>query len=154
MDQYQEFIAASRYARWREEDGRRETWKESTDRVRNFWLGRTPKRLHKEINEAVDGIYTLDAMGSMRVMMTAGAALERDNVAGYNCAYAHVDHVRLFDELAYILLCGTGMGYSVEKHHVSKLAEVAEEFHAALTTIVVPDSKVGWAKSLRQLISL
>ena len=101
-----------------------------------------------------DAITDLEVMPSMRCLMTAGPALERDNVAGFNCSYLPIDHPRAFDELMYILLCGTGVGFSVERQYITKLPEVAEEFHDSETTIVVPDSKVGWAKSFRQLVSL
>jgi ribonucleoside-triphosphate reductase len=153
VDQYQEFIAASRYARWLPEELRRETWGETVTRYVTFW---TDKGL-LDIKEAVElenAIHSLETMPSMRCLMTAGPALERDNVAGFNCSYLPIDHPRSFDELMYILLCGTGVGFSVERQYVGKLPEVSEEFHETDTTIVVPDSKIGWAKSFRQLISL
>jgi ribonucleoside-diphosphate reductase alpha chain len=109
-----------------------------------------PKDLYKELRDA---IYNLDVMPSMRAMMTAGEALERDNVAGYNCSYLPIDDVKSFDEAMYILLCGTGVGFSVESKYVNKLPEVPELFKSD-TTIVVSDSKAGWAKALRQLIAL
>jgi ribonucleoside-triphosphate reductase len=151
MDQYQEFIAASRYARWMSEVGRRETWEESVLRYMHFWddklTGEESLILQKAISD-------LEVMPSMRCIMTAGPALERDNVAGFNCSYLPMDHPRAFDELMYILLCGTGVGFSVERQYVSQLPDVAEEFHESESTIVVPDSKIGWAKSFRQLVSL
>lgn len=153
MEQYQEFIAASRYARWLPEEGRRETWLETVDRYVNFWRDRGAIS-HDEGEEIANAIHSLEVMPSMRCLMTAGPALDRDNVAGFNCSYLPIDHPRAFDELCYILLCGTGVGFSVERQYVSKLPEIAEEFHTSDTTIVVPDSKIGWAKSLRQLISL
>ena len=153
MEQYQEFIAASRYARWLPEEGRRETWVETVGRYVQFWRD---KGLITAPEKAMlgDAIHGLEVMPSMRALMTAGPALDRDNVAGFNCAYLPIDHPRAFDELMYILLCGTGVGFSVESKAVKSLPEVAEEFHDTDTTIVVPDSKVGWAKSYRQLISL
>lgn len=153
MEPYQQFIAASRYARWLPEEGRRETWVETVDRYINFWRDRG-SITHDEGEELANAIHSLEVMPSMRCLMTAGPALERDNVAGFNCSYLPIDHPRAFDELMYILLCGTGVGFSVERQYISKLPEVAEEFHSSETTIHVPDSKVGWAKSLRQLVSL
>lgn len=153
MDQYQEFIAASRYARWLPEQKRRETWEETVGRYCDFWL-RSRKLDAKNAHIIYDAITTLNVMPSMRCLMTAGPALERDNVAGFNCSYLPIDHPRAFDELMYILLCGTGVGFSVERQYVGKLPEVAETFHDSETAIVVPDSKIGWAKSFRQLMSL
>ena len=101
-----------------------------------------------------DSIKNLEVVGSMRATMAAGPALERDNVAGFNCSYLPIDHPRAFDELMYILLCGTGVGFSVERQYVTKLPDVSEEFNDSETTIMVPDSKIGWAKSFRQLVSL
>ena len=159
--EYQQFIAARTYARWLPEEGRRETWDETVDRYMDFWKdrflynnGQNNLLSTKDYNELRDAIRYLDVMPSMRCLMTAGAALERDNVAGFNCSYLPIDHPRAFDELMYILLCGTGVGYSVERQYVSQLPDVAEEFHETDTTIAVPDSKVGWAKSFRQLVSL
>jgi ribonucleoside-diphosphate reductase alpha chain len=151
MDSYQEFIAASRYARWLPEEQRRETWGETVQRYVGFWDDKLKPSETVELQQAIEG---LEVMPSMRCLMTAGPALERDNVAGFNCSYLPIDHPRAFDELMYILLCGTGVGFSVERQYIQKLPEVAEEFHDTDTTIVVPDSKVGWAKSLRQLVSL
>lgn len=153
MNQYQEFIAASRYARWLPDKGRRESWDETVDRYIKFWEDRGDLDV-TEARGLGDAIREMDVMPSMRCLMTAGPALERDNVAGFNCSYLPIDHPRAFDELCYILLCGTGVGFSVERQYVSKLPEVAETFHPTDSTIVVPDSKIGWAKSLRQLISL
>ena len=153
MDQYQEFIAASRYARWLPEHKRRETWEETVGRYVQFW---EDKGVVSHTDKAMlsDAITFLNVMPSMRCLMTAGPALERDNVAGFNCSYLPIDHPRAFDELMYILLCGTGVGFSVERQYVGKLPEVAETFHDSDTAIVVPDSKIGWAKSFRQLMSL
>jgi ribonucleoside-triphosphate reductase len=154
MDQYQEFIAASRYARWLPEEGRRETWEETVKRYIEFWCLRGSIDAGNDASELYHAIKDLEVMPSMRCLMTAGPALERDNVAGFNCSYLPIDHPRAFDELMYILLCGTGVGFSVERQYINKLPDVAEEFHDSETTIAVPDSKIGWAKSFRQLISL
>ena len=153
MNQYQEFIAASRYARWVPAQQRRETWPETVERYVDFWLSKK-KITEEEASVLRYDITNLDVMPSMRCLMTAGPALERDNVAGFNCSYLPIDHPRAFDELMYVLLCGTGVGFSVERQYVGKLPEVAEKFHDTETTIVVPDSKIGWAKSFRQLVSL
>ena len=153
MNQYQEFIHKSRYARWMPEEKRRETWMETVTRYVNFWVERDQINTStaKELWEA---IHNLDVMPSMRCMMTAGKALDKDNVAGFNCSYLHIDHPRAFDELMYVLMCGTGVGFSVERNFINKLPAVAETFHATETTIVVADSKIGWASAFRELISL
>ena len=153
MDSYQQYIHKSRYARWREEDNRRETWAETVRRYTDFWVARgqidydTSEMLYK-------AIYNQDVMPSMRCLMTAGKALDRDNMAGFNCSYVAVDNIRVFDEILYVLMCGTGVGFSVERQSVNKLPEVAEEFHETDTTIIVQDSKIGWAKAFRELVSL
>jgi ribonucleoside-diphosphate reductase alpha chain len=153
MDTYQQYIHKSRYARWREEDNRRETWKETVERYVDFFKdrGQINERLRQELFQA---IYDQEVMPSMRCLMTAGKALDRDNMAGFNCSYVAVDHPRVFDEILYILMCGTGVGFSVERQSVAKLPIVAEEFYETETTIVVQDSKIGWAKAFRELVSL
>ena len=153
MDDYQRYIAASRYARWLPEEGRRETWDETVTRYMNFWDAKDTLDL-EEYAELHKAITNLEVMPSMRCLMTAGPALERDNVAGFNCSYLPVDHPRAFDELMYILLCGTGVGYSVENKYVKQLPEVPSAFFPTDTDIVVADSKVGWAKAFKQLVSL
>ncbi len=153
MDSYQQYIHKSRYARWREEDNRRETWEETVQRYIDFWVdrGQINKATAKTLYSA---IYNQDIMPSMRCLMTAGKALDRDNMAGFNCSYIAVDHVRAFDEILYVLMCGTGVGFSVERQSVNKLPEVGEEFHETDTTIIVQDSKIGWAKAFRELVTL
>ena len=152
MNQYQQYIALSRYARWIPELNRRETWKETVDRyMTNVVSDKVSKDTYKQLEDA---IYNLNVMPSMRAMMTAGAAMERDNTCAYNCSYLAVDDPKCFDEAMFILLCGTGVGFSVERQYISKLPEVPDELYKSDTTIVVSDSKEGWAKSLRQLISL
>lgn len=150
---YSTYIHRSRYARFRDDLGRRETWDETVSRLCDFWLGRYPE-LADEIAEIKESILNLDVMPSMRSLMTAGEALDRDEVAGYNCAFTVIDSPRSFDEIMYVLLCGTGMGFSVQSKYVSKLPEIAEEMHETDTTIVVADSKIGWASAFRELISL
>ena len=156
---YQQFIHLSRYSRWLPEKGRRETWDETVDRYFNFfdWHLKEyhnyslPQETREELRQAV---LNLEIMPSMRCLMTAGEALKRDNIAGYNCSYAHINRIRAFDEILYVLMCGTGVGFSVERLFVDKLPTIAEEFSDTDTTIVVADSKQGWAKAFRELISL
>lgn len=149
--QYQQFIHQSRYARWNEEEGRRETWEETVNRFCSFWTDRFNIFPQDIIRKA---IVDLEVMPSMRALMTAGPALDRDEIAGFNCSYLPIDHPRAFDEIMYILLCGTGVGFSVEEQYVRNLPEINEAFHNTGSTIVVPDSKLGWASSFRELISL
>ena len=153
MDAYQQYIHKSRYARYLPEEKRRETWEETVNRYINFWSDRGALN-DFDVSEIFKAIYDLDVMPSMRALMTAGEALDRDNVAGFNCSYLPIDHPKAFDELMYVLLCGTGVGFSVERQYISKLPEVAETLHATDTVINVADSKVGWAKSFRELVSL
>jgi len=150
---YEEYIALSRYARWRPEDNRRETWEETGQRWADFWEGRFPKH-KKVIKELQAAVYDTEVMPSMRSLMTAGKALDRDEVAGFNCSYVAVDNIRVFDETMYVLMCGTGLGFSVERQYVNKLPTIAEEFYDTDTTIVVRDSKIGWSKAFRELVSL
>ena len=153
MDQYQEYIHKSRYARYLPEENRRETWEETVNRYIKFWLDRGLIN-QTDANKLTDYILNMDIMPSMRCMMTAGPALERDNVAGYNCSYIPIDHPKAFDELMYILMCGTGVGFSVERENINKLPEIADELFDSDTTIIVKDSKIGWASAFRELVSL
>ena len=149
---YQSFIATSRYARWLNDENRRENWRETVERfIANVVKGKVDVRTEDDILFAM---LNLEVMPSMRSVMTAGPALARDNTSGYNCAYLPVDDLKSFDEAMYILLCGTGVGFSVERQYVSKLPEVPENMFKSDTVIVVKDSKAGWAKGLRQLIAL
>lgn len=156
---YQEFIHLSRYSRWLPEKERRETWEETIARYFDFFtehLKETcdynlPAALRKELEEAV---LTQKVMPSMRCLMTAGEALKRENIAGYNCSYIAVDRPHAFDEILYVLMNGTGVGFSVERQYISQLPMVAEEFHNTDTTIMVADSKLGWAKALKELVGL
>ena len=156
---YQEFIHKSRYARWKEDHQRRENWGETVARyfdymqehLKNNHAYTLTSTLRNELENAVQG---LEVMPSMRAMMTSGDALDRDNVCGYNCSYIPVDSPRSFDECMYILMCGTGVGFSVERDNVSKLPVVSDNFHDSDTVIKVGDSKPGWAKAYRELIAL
>ena len=156
---YENFIALSRYARWIPENGRRETWGETVDRYVNYMTKHLKDNYNYEpsaslVFEIRDSIFNRNVMPSMRGVMTAGPALDRDNVAGYNCSFLPVDSLRSFDEAMYILMCGTGVGFSVESVYVDKLPAVNEHFEKSNTVIVVEDSKAGWAKSLRELLAL
>jgi len=153
MEQYQQFIHKSRYARWMPEEGRRETWAETVQRYVDFWAkrGQIDEKTGKKLFKA---IHDLEVMPSMRCLMTAGEALDKDNVAGFNCSYLAIDSPRSFDELMYVLMCGTGVGFSVERNFITKLPVIAESFHHTDTTIVVGDSKIGWASAFRELIAM
>ena len=156
---YQEFIHLSRYSRWLPEEGRRETWPETVSRYFNFFDEhllelhnfRLPKGLRKELEDAV---LSLKIMPSMRCMMTAGEALKRENIAGYNCSYVAINRPQAFDEILYVLMNGTGVGFSVERQFVNELPCIAEEFHVTDTTIAVADSKLGWAKAFKELVGM
>jgi len=158
MDQYQQFIAKSRYSRFLPEENRRESWAETVQRYVDFMQNHVKEKYayhNPEIfNEIYNAIYNLEVMPSMRSVITAGKELERDNTAGYNCSYLPIDDPKAFDEAMYILLCGTGVGFSVEQKYVNQLPEVPDQLFDSKTTIVVSDSKEGWAKSLRQLVAL
>jgi len=158
MDAYQKYIAMSRYARWLPEQSRRETWEETVQRYIQYFQNNLQVQLPTwalaEFGELQGSITELEVMPSMRCLMTAGPALDRDNVAGYNCAYAPVDSVRFFDEMMYILMCGTGVGFSVERQYIAKLPEIAEKLHDSTTCVKVRDSKKGWAIGFRELLSL
>ena len=156
---YQEFIHLSRYSRWLPEKSRRETWDETVTRYFDFFTEHLKetvdfdltKKLRDELEQAVLG---LRVMPSMRCIMTAGEALKRENIAGYNCSYVAVDRPQSFDEILYILMNGTGVGFSVERQYVNELPSIADEFHPTDTTITVADSKLGWAKGLKELIGM
>ena len=156
---YQEFIHLSRYSRWLPEKERRETWDETVARYFDFFTEhlkelhnyKLTKALRQELEEAV---LSLRVMPSMRCLMTAGEALKRENIAGYNCSYIAVDRPSAFDEILYVLMNGTGVGFSVERQFVSQLPTIAEEFHPSDTVIVVADSKLGWAKALKELVGM
>ena len=153
MDQYQQFIHKSRYARWMPEENRREEWHETVNRYVDFWKDRGQID-EKTALKLFNSIHNLEVMPSMRCMMTAGVALNKDNVAGYNCSYLHIDSPRSFDELMYVLMCGTGVGFSVERNYINKLPEIAESFHKTDSVIMVSDSKIGWASAFRELIAM
>jgi len=156
---YQNFIALSRYARWKEDEQRRETWPETVSRYFDY-LAKHLKSKHNYVLsdelrvELETAVLDQHIMPSMRALMTSGPALDRCHVGGYNCSYVPVDSPRAFDETMYILMCGTGVGFSVERHHIEKLPIVNEDMHVTDTIIKVGDSRPGWAKSLRELIAM
>ena len=156
---YENFIALSRYAKWVEAEGRRETWGETVDRYFSFMTNHLKTNHNyipneKLVAELKEFVFERNVMPSMRSVMTSGAALERDNVAGYNCAFLPVDSPRSFDETMYVLMCGTGVGFSVEYKYINKLPAVPEKLEKSDTVIVVEDSKQGWAKAYRELLAL
>ncbi|MGB1651903.1 MAG: ribonucleoside-triphosphate reductase [Acidimicrobiales bacterium] len=149
---YQTFIATSRYARWLEEEGRRETWGETVSR----YMDNIVKPVAGDdtyINNIEQAILSLEVMPSMRSMMTAGKAANRDNTCMYNCSYLAVDDPKAFDEAMFILLCGTGVGFSVERQYINSLPEIPQLFYSD-TIVMVRDSKEGWAKAFRQVLAL
>jgi len=156
---YQQVIHKTRYARWREEDNRRENWDETVSRYTDYIFNALDKHSgykldQSHIDKISNAILNTDVMPSMRAFMTAGPALERDNTCIYNCAYMPIDSLRSFDEAMYILMCGTGVGYSVESRYVTQLPAINEHFEKTNTKIVVEDSKAGWARSLKELLAL
>lgn len=156
---YQSFIHLSRYSRWLDDKGRRETWEETVTRYMDFMKWhllenckyKMPNTIYNEVKEY---IVTLKVMPSMRALMTAGEALKRENIANYNCSFILADKIRAFDEMLYVLLNGVGIGFSIERQFIRSLPVMAEEFHDTDTTIIVGDSKMGWAKAYKELISL
>ena len=157
--QYQQFIHLSRYSRWLEDKGRRETWSETIERYFNFFEEHLEEmceyKLDKKTRDELEtAILEQKVMPSMRCLMTAGEALKRENIAGYNCSYVAVDRVAAFDEILYVLMNGTGVGFSVERQFTAKLPVVAEEFFHSDTMITVADSKLGWAKALKELVGM
>ena len=157
--QYQQFIHLSRYSRWLPEEGRRETWSETVGRYFDFFDSHLEEmcgyKLEPKVKaELEEAILETRVMPSMRCLMTAGPALKKENIAGYNCSYVAVDRVASFDEILYVLMNGTGVGFSVERQYTSKLPVVAEEFYLSDTVIQVADSKLGWAKAFKELIGM
>jgi len=156
---YQNFIALSRYARWKEEDKRRETWVETVERYFDYMKAHLQSTCNYVLSDELRGeleeaVLNQDIMPSMRALMTSGPALDRCHVGAYNCSYVPVDSPRAFDETMYILMCGTGVGFSVERHNIEKMPTVNEDMHETDTVIKVGDSRPGWAKSLRELIAM
>lgn len=154
-EQMSRYIHLSKYSRWLPKEKRRENWGETCDRLINFWRGRFGHLIDESVFvDLRQYVYELKSMPSMRTLMTAGLALDRDEVAGFNCAGAGVSHVRIFDEIFYLLMNGCGVGFSVSNKYISQLPVVSEDFHETDTVIKIRDSKIGWAKGLKELISL
>ena len=156
---YQQFIHKSRYARWLDDEARREDWDETVERYIQYMVSHVQKKHGYQMDVPTlasikESILSLEVMPSMRAMMTAGLALERDNICGYNCSYIPVDSPRAFDECMYILMCGTGVGFSVERENVDKLPIISDNMSKSTIEIKVADSKVGWAKAYRELVAL
>jgi ribonucleoside-diphosphate reductase alpha chain len=153
---FQQFIHLSRYARWNEEKGRRETWQETVDRYINHMCDKQcPGKIPPEVREEIrSGILNLEVMPSMRCLMTAGEALEKTAIAAYNCCFIAIDDPKAFDEILLILMCGTGVGISVERQFICHLPVIAEKFRRSNTVISVEDSREGWANAFRELISM
>ena len=154
MDSIQRYIAISKYARWLPEKNRRETWEETCQRYIDFWKERYPDKYNDLFDKMYDSIVNMNTMPSMRALMTAGKALTRDEIAGYNCSSISITHLRCFDEIFFLALNGAGTGFSIERQYINKLPEISEEFFESDSTIIVRDSKIGWASSLKELISL
>ena len=151
MTTKQHFMHKSRYARFLDDKGRRETWEETVRRYCDFWKGRVGDVF--PYDQVFKAIYNLDVLPSLRLLMTAGKAVDRDNIAAYNCSYLAVNNKRAFSETLYILMCGTGVGFSCERQEVNRLPEVPHEISDTDNTIVVEDSKLGWAKAYKKFIS-
>ncbi len=152
--EYSNYIALSRYSRWDDNKKRRETWEEVVERWATYWENKLPVMKDTIRGELQPAIVNMEVMPSMRSLMTAGPALERDEVAGYNCAYTAIDSIRAFDEILYVLMCGTGVGFSVERKYVKNLPVIAEEFQDTDSCITFSDSKMGWAVGFRELLSM
>lgn len=154
MDLYQQYIHMSRYSRWRDDLGRRETWGETVQRYVDYFDKRTEKKFSNVLQgEVRDAIYNLEVMPSMRALMTAGEALDRENLAGFNCSYAAINSKRTFSEVLYVLMCGTGVGFSCERQEIAKLPQVPDRLSNSDDVIMVADSKEGWAKAYNRLLN-
>ena len=159
MDLYQQYIAKSRYARYLSEQNRREHFSETVDRYVSYMCKHVEENNKVKVDDETkkkiyDAIYNLEVMPSMRALMTSGKALDRDHTAGYNCSYIPVDDPKAFDEAMHILMCGTGVGFSVERQYVNQLPDIPDKLFDSETIISVKDSKEGWAKALRMLLAL
>ena len=157
MNLYRQFISLSRYARWKDDELRRETWDETVHRFISFMRNHLKENTSYELEESLEdelyqAIYMHEVMPSMRLLMTAGEPVEIDNICAYNCSYLAINRPQAFDEVLYILMNGTGVGFSVEKEDVDKLPEIPADIEKVDRTIIVGDSKLGWAKAFRQLL--
>jgi len=156
---YQSFIHMSRYSRWLEEEGRRETWVETVGRLIKYFKNHIENNIEVKVTNSIwhmieEAILSLEVMPSMRALMTAGKALDREHIAGYNCSYIPIDSPKAFDEVLYVLMNGTGVGFSVERPYINGLPTIPDkEFEHTDDVISVADSKEGWARAFRDLIS-
>jgi ribonucleoside-triphosphate reductase (thioredoxin) len=155
MNAYESFIHLSRYSRYLEAEGRRETWGETVDRLIGFWKKEVSNNVitDDEFQQLTDAVYNREVMPSMRAMWAAGDALSQNPFRGYNCSFTAVDHIRAFDEILYILMSGTGVGFSAEAQYVNKLPIINDTFNQSERTITIEDSAEGWAKALRKLVA-
>ena len=155
MNNYESFIHLSRYSRFLEAEGRRETWAETVDRLIGFWKKEVSDNVitDDEFQQLTDAVYNREVMPSMRAMWAAGDALSQNPFRGYNCSFTAIDHIRAFDEILYILMSGTGVGFSAEAQYVNKLPIINDTFTQSERTITIEDSAEGWAKALRKLIA-
>lgn len=151
-DIFSEFIYTRTYSRWLEDKGRREFWPETVKRYYDFFLSRIPETKHGDFAEVCKAILDLNVMPSMRALWTAGLALEKENLVGYNCAYIQIDHIKAFGEMLYLLMCGTGVGYSVERQYINQLPSIPEKLLESSDIIEFKDSKRGWANGVNQFI--
>ena len=149
---YEEFIYKRTYARWLDDANRRETFTETVDRYKDFFIDRVPEDHQAEFTNAIKHIKSFDVMPSMRAFFTAGEALRRDNIAGYNCCAIAIDNIKSFSELLYILMCGTGVGYTVERQVINKLPTIPDTIDNIDKVIVFADSKKGWAEGFNTYI--
>ena len=159
---YQEIIAYSRYSKYLPDLKRRETWEETVDRLITYLKSKTNLSINITHGDEVDdpiyeelreAILNLEVMSSMRLMMSAGEACDRDNIAAYNCSYLAVNNKRAFSEALYILMNGTGVGFSCERQEVAKLPTIPETIKDTDDLLIIGDSKLGWAKAYKKLIS-
>ena len=154
LDTYRSFIHLSRYSRYLEDEGRRETWQETVSRLINFWKDKVKDKItDEEFDELENAILNHEVMPSMRSMWSAGPALEQNHFRGYNCSFVAMDHPRAFDEILFVLMAGTGVGFSAEAKHVNKLPIINDNFRMTERTISIGDSAEGWATALRKLIA-
>lgn len=152
MDVYESFIYKRTYARWLENEKRRENWDETIDRYYDFFKDKVPEKNIKELDKATHFIRNKEIMPSMRSLYTAGKALEKENIAGYNCCYMSINSIKRFSELLYVLMCGSGIGFSIERQEINNLPEIPETFEDVETNIVFADSKKGWAEGFYMYI--
>ena len=149
---YEELIYMRTYSRWLEKESRRENWEETIKRFENFFIKKVPDEKRFEFKKAIEAVKALEVLPSMRALWTAGPALERENIAAYNCAYLPLDNIRAFSEMLYILMCGTGVGFSVERQFTNQLPQIVEKIKVTDEILVIQDSKLGWAQGFESYL--